>query len=579
MVSTAVKVARRRDEGRGRRAAAALLAAAGASAVLSLLATVDYQQPSPMPPRRQLRAACVSETRNGTNSMPWRVYDGFASRHDGCSTATFVAQYEGGCDDMVSVLEKTARRAGFANASAWLGGAAAGPDECAVCVLGEWEKENFKLFEDERKRTVLESGGPTESITCVFEDGTRVQARVDPGFHRHRSTLVWECDVPLRLRNSACQDKLWVGFETGPRSHPFVRLCTFAPPNVELAACTWTSARPYVDRDGKSKSATTPAALEEWFAAHLAFGVEFFVVFDDDARWDLPTQSALWPAIEPLVRRGKASLLPWPHRACGARGDGPWVRVDGGQRSALSMQSFWGRPVQYAAQNACHRRLQRTAKWVAHLDVDEFAVPASDSGLLPMLREYGDNVASLALPHVFYAACPDDAPNGTLLFAGRRFCAGKAQPSRTKQLTRAKAVHYIQDHYIRIADQGAKVIDLNALTHARLAHARQEYAFSGPATARFASTHKERDVPSNQRTVFDERILPRLRNLDCQAAPTDNICPRGFKLKARDPPDASANSGDPFCWCRDSALRTTWFPRVQDALRRLHTAPRARRRR
>ncbi|KAJ8599605.1 hypothetical protein CTAYLR_004671 [Chrysophaeum taylorii] len=374
--------------------------------------------------------------------MPWRLYDAFVLPQEGCRLATFVAQYEGGCEEMEGVLSDAARDAGAPNATAWFGEAVAGRDECAVCVLGSWEKRNAPVFEAARKRRLEARGGPTRKLECVFDDGTVVASRpTRETFHRRASTLVFECVVPPHLRDAACSDTLGVRIVDGRRAHPRVPLCGFFGIRAStMAACAWTSANEYLDRDGVRRQPTSVRGLREWLAAHLAFGVEAFVVFDDDARWTDPRRSKLWPAVEPLAAVGRAALVPWPWRACGARGDGPWVSVRGGQRSALSIQSFWGRPSQYAAQNACHRRL-KSVKWIAHLDVDEFAVPASSLPAAVAPYEARSDVSSLALPHVFYGRCDTGKGDSLLLFSGSRECAGKAQPSRTKQIAKGTAVN------------------------------------------------------------------------------------------------------------------------------------------
>ena len=74
--------------------------------------------------------------------------------------------------------------------------------------------------------------------------------------------------------------------------------------------------------------------------AHWAFGVRYFLVFDSGAAWTEPERSALWPAMAPFVAAGRGALLPWPSRACGARGDGPWVTLDAGEHDALEARGW-----------------------------------------------------------------------------------------------------------------------------------------------------------------------------------------------------------------------------------------------
>lgn len=504
-------------------------------------------------------------------SMPWRLYDAFVSRQDGCAVATFIAQYERGCEEMEKVLEGVGHDAGFDNVSAWFGAAKAKQGDCATCVLSDWEYKYKPAFSAARRRSVQEAGGPTTQLVCVFDDGTRVSAkRIDHRFHKGGSTLVWECDVPEQSRWLACQNAFGVSaIEDGNRSHSSVRLCVFdsnITNRVDVAACTWTSATSYLDRDGNRKRATSVVALRDWLAAHVAFGVDYFLIFDDNTDWADPSESALWPAVGPLVEHGRAKLLPWPWRACGARGDGPWISLNGSQRTALSVQSFWGRPAQYASQNACHRRLRPIATWVAHLDVDEFAVPARRDSILAAIRSIAQrrpDLASLALPHLFYGACPGEHDDGRVF---SKFCAGKQQPSRNKQIARSDAVDCVMDHVAKI--HRGKVVTADAALDARLVHTRDGYAFTGPAAARFATVRREHDVTPKQRDNYNNNILPRLRSLNCDDIPADLICenaPNKVGLRPHSNSTSPAARSKSFCWCQDITFRDYWYPRIQAA--------------
>lgn len=543
-----------------------LLVAAG---VISLI-SVERRRVSDEGAQREASSSsrCDRPQTFEQSSMPWRLYDAFVSK----GVATFIAQYEGGCAEMEAVLERLGREAGFANASEWLNSARPNkPGGCESCAMSAFEKTNMPRFAEARRAMV-----PTKRLVCIF-GSRRVQARqIDETFHRAMSTLVFECDLPHgdEARVDAIEEE--AGLQ---RRHGRVELCdvTSSKARVDVAACAWTSAdKFFADRDGNRKKQSIDG-VTEWLAAHLAFGVGYFMIFDDDARWRDPKDSALWPAVGPLVAAGKASLVAWPWRACGAKGDGPWVEFEKGrQRRALSLQTFWGRPAQYAAQNACHRRLRHRADWIAHLDVDEFAIPATnDEKLISSLRAVQNRsrkavVASVALPHIFYGVCPNSTINRSRASFLSRQCAGKAQPSRTKQIARSDAVDFVLDHSIKV--KRGKVVTADALTEARLIHARAGYGFEGPATARFATVQSEEVVPAIQRQNFDAHILPRLQQLDCANASKANVCgvpPGKHRFDHFDDAAPRSERQDAFCWCRDTSLGDHWSRRIELARQQL----------
>ena len=183
--------------------------------------------------------------------------------------------------------------------------------------------------------------------------------------------------MPARLRRRACraperETGLRVAVDAGRgRTHAAVPVCAFRAPAAtpDVAAVAWTAgAAGYVDR---AKTRKAMADLEPWLAAHWAFGVRFFLIFESGATWADAKDSALWPAVEPLARAGRARLLPWPQRACGADGEGPWVTLDAGEHDALSLQSFWG-----ASSRGLARKEGRVRRSAGAVPLPEFFVPS-----------------------------------------------------------------------------------------------------------------------------------------------------------------------------------------------------------
>ena len=214
-----------------------------------------------------------------TASLPWRLYDAFASTADGCATATFVAQYERGCEEMAAVLEAAAAPL---NASAWLATARAPEGECRVCYVNRFDTEERPKFDAERKRAFERNGGATTDLACVFDDGSEVAATGHGDFHGFRSTLVFECAVPEPLRARACgadalrhrDTGVHVALRAGGRAHDGrVPVCAFdarARERGGVGAVAWTSGDAYVDRSGLVKGAASDAQLRAWLAAHWA---------------------------------------------------------------------------------------------------------------------------------------------------------------------------------------------------------------------------------------------------------------------------------------------------------------------
>ena len=132
--------------------------------------------------------------------------------------------------------------------------------------------------------------------------------------------------------------------------------------------------------------------------------------------------------------------MPWHDApACGAREPPLLVEDTRATGSAVgvvfSLQKFFGRPSQYAAQNSCHRRLAPRADRVLHVDLDEFVVPAAPFDDLPAALAHADALAAAAMTA---AALVPRAPRAPAAAArGRRGRARRARRGRALGAARA----------------------------------------------------------------------------------------------------------------------------------------------
>jgi hypothetical protein len=426
--------------------------------------------------------------------MPWRLYDAFTTD---CRIATFVAQYERGCEEMAAIME----RAAGGDIQAWLDTAKAKRNECKVCAVHAFEKHEAPKVEAEKKRVFDLLGGPTKDLVCTFPDATGVQASSHRSFHAKKSTLVFHCPIPPHVR---CEN-LEVALSDTGRTHDAVRVCPVTAPKVDVAAVAWTSSKPYTDRAGQT-FANDSRVLRRWLAWHWSQGVRYFLIYESGATWAEPRSSELWPAVGPFVKRGAASLVPWATDAC----RGPHVRLEAGQRGGVGLTDFFGRPSQYAAQNAGLYRLRDVATWVAFLDVDELLIPETT-----VSEALAGETAAASVPHVFYGRCPGTSTTT---------CAGKAVPSRNKLITNHRAV-YVWDHALVAPPRATRTIQASTL---RLAHLRADYSFATFDGARFGTRGNRKEA-----RAYLEDVLPYV-NEPC--------------------PGSVACEGVGFCWCRDRAL-------------------------
>ena len=193
--------------------------------------------------------------------------------------------------------------------------------------------------------------------------------------------------------------------------------------------------------------------------------------------------------------------------------------------------------------------------FVAHVDVDEYLVPAGDhadlSSAVDAALRRRPTAPSVGAPHVFYGACPGaGVAHPAISHVADRGCAGKAQPTRTKQVARATETSYVWDHYIRAPKR--PVADADAFDDLKLVHARAGYGFSdGAAPARFSVRHNAR-----AEREYATTILPRVP-LPCADRRTDATAP---------PCAPKAAPGYGLCWCADGHL-AGWLGRVAAAER------------
>lgn len=120
----------------------------------------------------------------------------------------------------------------------------------------------------------------------------------------------------------------WIAWKRAPSDYPR---------SVCVAACIKNEA-PY---------------LEEWLEYHLLLGVEHFYLYDNGSCDNLAA------VLEPYVRHGLVTCIAWPGK---------------GQQHAIYRHAL--------------RRLSRETRWLAFIDIDEFAQPLLHRDLPSLLREY-----------------------------------------------------------------------------------------------------------------------------------------------------------------------------------------------
>lgn len=447
-------------------------------APLVLFAPQQHAPPQQDVKVRLPRARAVATPLHAASShaLPFAIYHMFCAARDGCATVEIVGQLEGACDARRAVLE----RALLDEWPAWRRELVRSHPDCQGCVASKLMSK-VKGAVANAISDHLDSRGALQQFWCGFRESgvllnVTASSEVPAKARKFKSTVVTSCDVPRELRAGVAAGSILVAVGPSPSSwrgaHPALRVVVQQNVNARVGACVWTKGGSYKDRVGNDQPLPS-ARVVEWLAIHMALGVEHFAVFDNSdgvyaaavrERREWQRHSPLWDALEPLVDAGVATHVPWPTLiADEVTDDCATAELEARVKNATATfgipkttQSFFGRPSQYAAQNACHRRLVAAGvRHVLHVDVDEFVVPRNaqgapardprtpaspDAPLQKLARHYFEESvappAALAMPCVFYAPCNGSktigASGGILLDDAT--CAGKANMYRQKLL-------------------------------------------------------------------------------------------------------------------------------------------------
>ena len=573
---------------------------------------------------------------SSAHGLPFALYHAFAAERDGCEAATFVGQLEGACD----ARERTLERAGLDDWRQWRADLVKEKKGCQVCVSSQWRTKvrkavaaalnaEFASRATDRNKLALYCAFSTDGGAEVVVPADAADAGV---YLKARSTFTFTCPVPEALRGAACARGGGVvarvatskaAFAEATAAHPAIPVVLQRRvPALEqesrptIAACAWVRGGAYLDRDNVAQG--LPAArVAEWLAHLLALGVDHVAIMDNsdgvyaaalrDGGDGWRAASPLHIALAPLP--GGATHVAWPavddDRSASCDPAAFERRVVAETNGTLTTQGMFGRPSQYAAQNACHRRaVAAGASWVTHVDVDEFLVPPPGAPDQPLRALVASHSAArpvpraLSLPCVFYARCPRDSGRGavgrgggTLLDAGA--CAGKAQMHRQKLVAHASA-EYLWVHYVRKASRSAgRIKTLDPQTSLVLAHLRGGYALDTALNARAIDS---RDPSAAEERKFAAVYHPRMTRSDDEALPcADAAAAAARRLAAMTKEDkakrkklggdvSSCDAEDenraPFgwCWCLDDAparfadvargvLRSTWDEGALAAMR------------
>ncbi|KAJ8601236.1 hypothetical protein CTAYLR_003240, partial [Chrysophaeum taylorii] len=531
------------------------------------------------------------------HGLPFVVYQAFCAERDGCGVVTIVAQVEGACDQRRAVFE----RAQIDAWHQWRREFEALTPECPVCIASKTASKIKRSFAKAQREVLEERGGASidRSYFCGFlMSGALIVTRssvVTKKVFSLGSSIVFECPAPLGVRRGLAEGS--VAVTIGPtrasleKGHPPMDVVVQRNVSATVAACAWVKGGTYDDRAGNGQ-ALPAARVAEWLAYHFALGVDHFAIFDNsagvyraalDREEDWGFDSPLHPALAPLVAAGRATHVPWPtlvddERVPGCATRDLERRVHAATNGTKTTQSFFGRPSQYAAQNACHRRLVAAgASAVLHVDVDEFVVPRGKAAAplrrkptepapptaplvalaAPILHPRGPPPSALAMPCVFYAPC-SGAPVGASrsLLLDDATCAGKATMFRQKLIAGPKALS-LWVHYVRVATPGAGPVELLSYRDVILAHLRAGYALADAQAARAVDARAP--SPAEARD-YDRFVAPRFRpegpscadaaaamlgRLRHAAAPENTM--RFFGCERTDTKDPWG-----WCWCRDS---------------------------
>ena len=591
------------QERRGTRCAGALVTLV---IVTSPLLLFDHQDShTPLQFRRWKQPVVATPLKGATShGLPFVIYHAFCAERDGCATATVVAQMEGACDARREILE----RAGIDDWNEWRANFSKETPTCANCIASKTATKIKRAFKAAMKSSIASRLGSTSLATyCAFlsdnERSPPTPATIlqNQPWLNAQSTLVFTCTVPPAFRKKR-NLRISVGLNassaaTGEGAYPGFEL--IVQPNVTgtIGACAWVKGGVYSDRAGHGQ-ALPAARVAEWLAHHYHLGVDHFFIMDNSRdvyakalkEEDWMTSSPLWPALEPFARRGKGTLAPWPsliddETTPGCATADLEKRVQNATEASKTTQSFFGRPSQYAAQNACHRRLVAAGlSRVLHVDVDEFVIPrkrpssprpldndddSKDRPLRALSQTLVDTRRpAVAMNCVFYAPCDGSEPgtSGGLLLDDAK-CAGKIAMYRKKLIASPSAL-YLWVHYVRAATPGTpKVIDLSS-DDAVIVHLRSGYSLTDADTARAITA---RLAEPAEATFFRDTIIPRFLDLPC-----DDAAKNASRRRDANLPDPLTNMGcdDPqsnlrswgWCWCRDDVPARRWAPILRTQL-------------
>lgn len=155
---------------------------------------------------------------------------------------------------------------------------------------------------------------------------------------------------------------------------------------------------------------------------------------------------------------------------------------------------------------------------------------------------------SVGAPHVFYGPCAQKKGNAS--FAPIPTCAGKAQPTRTKQIASGKRARYVWDHYLRLPES-PKTAPATASRHLTLVHARAGYGFDGGAAPARFSVRGD----AKAEAAYEAEVRPLVAE----------TC--GVRARTGAASCGAARGAYDVCWCRDGNLEAR-LPSVERALAR-----------
>lgn len=545
-------------------------------------------------------ANVVATRLHGSNGFPFVIYHAFCAERDGCAKLTFVGQIEGECYTRRETLE----RAGLDEWLEWRREFASQTPTCVSCIASKTVSRIKKSF-DAATKAVFEERRAEGDYRCVFaeRDGTErpestfSASEIPKKMARFRSTVILSCEVPPKLRRDILLGKLQASLRLNENEYAPLDVVVQRNLTASVAACAWVKGGSYDDRTGKGR-ALPWTRIAEWIAHHRTIGVDHFAVFDNsegvyrraiDGRRDW--KSPLSPVLEPLSAMRMATHVPWPSLVRdevlpGCATADLEERVTRATNGTKTTQSFFGRPSQYAAQNACHLRMVAAgARAVLHVDVDEFVLPrepyaptasySEDKLRTPPLVRLAERIdvdvksedtaaVALAMPCVFYGPCtPREevvGSNSSRMLLEDATCAGKVSMYRQKLLASRRA-DYLWVHYVR-SGRGGKVQDLSNDEFV-LAHLRPGYSL---ATAESSRAIDSKTPTATQEEAYSKTVRPRFLS---DGWP----CPEAAEASAKRLASAEMVENRPtdfsceltatgrawgWCWCRDEFPAQHW---------------------